>query len=95
MDIKTDTRLIGARYELVHRLGAGGMAEVYLAIDTRLGRNVAVKLLAAPYAADPASLARLQREARAAARLSNPHVVGVLDAGVADGTAFLVMEYVS
>jgi serine/threonine-protein kinase len=94
MDIRTDTCLIGGRYELVQRLGAGGMAEVYLATDTRLGRNVAVKLLAALYAADPAALARFEREARAAAAVSNPHVVSVLDAGVADGRAFLVMEYV-
>jgi serine/threonine-protein kinase len=94
MDIRTDSRLIGGRYALVQWLGAGGMAEVYLATDTRLDRSVAVKLLSATYARDVASVARFEREARAAARVSNPHVVSVLDAGMADGTAFLVMEYV-
>src|SRR5713101_8321041 len=93
MATKAEPRLLGGWYELEHKLGAGGMAEVYLATDRTLGRQVAAKLLAPPYAADPAFVARFEREARAASGLSHAHVVQVFDAGVADGTPFLVMEY--
>jgi serine/threonine-protein kinase len=70
------------------------MADVYLATDRTLGRQVAVKLLSKRYASDPTFIERFQREARAAARTSHPQVVNVFDVGVADGTAYLVMEYV-
>ena len=72
MDIKPGTRL--GRFELEHCLGAGGMGEVYRARDTRLGRVVAIKVLPAHVASDPARRQRFEREARAIAALSHPHV---------------------
>jgi hypothetical protein len=83
------------RYRLGATLGSGGMAEVRRAEDLALGRPVAVKLLHPHLAADPAFMARFDREARLAAGLSDPRVVAVFDRGVADdGRPFLVMELV-
>ncbi|HET9315791.1 MAG TPA: serine/threonine-protein kinase [Vicinamibacteria bacterium] len=88
----------GARiddYEILDRLGAGGMGEVYRARDTRLGRTVALKVLRA--GADPDLLRRLDREARAASALNHPHIVHIYDVGEAPGAAgahFIVMELV-
>ena len=70
-------------YEILDKLGAGGMGEVYLAKDTRLGRNVAVKVLPAQFASDPERLARFEQEARAAAALNHPHIAAVFDVGKA------------
>ena len=92
-----DTRL--GPYEILDRLGAGGMGEVWLAKDTRLGRQVAVKVLPHEFAADPERLARFEQEARAAAALNHPHIAAVFDVGeapAADGegtTHFIVQEY--
>src|SRR5215216_216403 len=80
-------------YEIVTPLGAGGMGEVYRARDTRLGRDVAIKILPAQYAADPEWRRRLDREARAVSSLSHPHVCPLFDVGHQDGVDFLVMEY--
>jgi serine/threonine-protein kinase len=90
---------LAGRYRLVERLGAGGMSVVWRAYDEVLGRQVAVKLLASGYAADPAFRAGVRREARAAARLSHPHITNVYDYGEAvdaDGSPlpFVVMELV-
>ncbi len=93
VDTTPSTQVIAGRYELGSRLGAGGMAEVFSATDRVLDRRVAVKVLVPPFASDPSFVARFEREARASAGLNHPHVVAVYDAGVADGTAFLVMEY--
>jgi eukaryotic-like serine/threonine-protein kinase len=82
------------RYELGRLLGAGGMAEVYEGHDRLLARRVAVKILLAQYAHDPAFLARFRREAQAAASLSHPNIVGVFDTGSEGDTWFIVMEYV-
>ena len=88
----------GARvgtYEVIDRLGAGGMGEVYRARDTRLGRTVALKVLRP--GADPEMLRRLDREARAASALSHPNIVQIYDVGEAAGNAgehYVVMEYV-
>jgi Tol biopolymer transport system component len=81
-------------YEIVSLLGAGGMGEVYRARDTRLGREVALKVLPEEFAADAERLRRFEGEARAASSISDPHIVTVFDVGSADGKAFLVAELV-
>ncbi|MEQ9093446.1 MAG: protein kinase, partial [Miltoncostaeaceae bacterium] len=85
--------LIGDRYELGGQLGAGGMARVYLAHDRLLDREVAVKVLSDPYASDPNFVERFRREASAAAGLNHPNIVSVYDRGEADGSYYIVMEY--
>jgi tetratricopeptide (TPR) repeat protein len=79
-------------YEIVAQLGAGGMGEVYRARDTRLGRDVAIKVLPADFAADTERLRRFEREARATAALSHPNVIDIHDVGVHDGVPYLVEE---
>ncbi|MGB2710029.1 MAG: protein kinase, partial [Conexibacter sp.] len=88
--------LIAGRYELGRRLGIGGMSTVQLALDRRLERHVAVKLLAEHLADDPSFVSRFRREALAAARLVHPNVVQVFDFGFdeAAGRHFIVMEHV-
>ncbi len=85
--------LIGDRYELGRQLGAGGMARVYLGHDRLLDRKVAVKVLSEPYASDPQFVERFRREASAAAGLNHPNIVAVYDRGEADGSYYIVMEY--
>ncbi|HUB72510.1 MAG TPA: protein kinase [Solirubrobacteraceae bacterium] len=87
---------IAGRYRLEGRLGFGGMSTVHLAMDMRLERQVAVKLLAEHLAEDPAFVSRFQREAQAAARLVHPNVVQVFDSGRDERTGqyFIVMEYI-
>lgn len=84
---------LGDRYELGHQIGSGGMATVYLAYDTVLDREVAVKVLAERFAADQAFVERFRREASAAAGLNHPNIVAVYDRGEAEGTYYIVMEY--
>jgi eukaryotic-like serine/threonine-protein kinase len=86
------TRL--GRYEIRAKLGAGGMADVYLAEDSQLGRRVALKVLPAEDQADEQARKRLEREARAAATLDHPHICAVYEVGEADGVAFIAMQYV-
>ena len=74
-------RLVGGRYQLVEQIGRGGMAEVWSAHDTRLGRNVAVKLLRTDLARDPSFQARFKREAQSSASLNHPAIVSVYDTG--------------
>ena len=81
-------------YEIVSSLGAGGMGEVFRARDTRLGRDVAVKILTAALAGDPDSVRRFEKEARAVAALSHPNVVPLFDVGEQDGIRYAVSEYV-
>src|SRR3954454_20303926 len=88
-------RLLDGRYAVHHRLARGGMASVYLATDIRLERRVAVKVMHPALAEDPEFVARFNREARAAARLSHPDAVSVYDQGTDAGHVFLVMEYVA
>ncbi|MCB1182532.1 protein kinase [bacterium] len=90
--IKAGSR-VGA-YEIIARLGAGGMGEVWRARDTRLGRDVALKLLPAALAEDPAFIARFEREAQLLAALDHPHIVGIHAVAEADGQRFLVMQLV-
>ena len=87
--------LLNERYQLLDVIGEGGMAVVWRAEDSLLGRQVAVKILRDQYAADPEFLARFRREARAAAALNDPGVVGVYDVGQDALRHFLVMEYVA
>jgi serine/threonine-protein kinase len=81
-------------YHVVELLGAGGMGEVYLAQDTRLGRDVALKVLRPSFAADPDRLARFEREARLLASLSHPHIAAIHGVEEHDGVRFLVLELV-
>ncbi|WP_369746415.1 Stk1 family PASTA domain-containing Ser/Thr kinase [Paenarthrobacter sp. AMU7] len=94
----TQDQLIGtmvdSRYLVRSRLAKGGMSTVYLATDQRLERDVALKVLHPHLANDPTFLQRLSREAKAAASLSHPHIVGVLDQGEDGHIAYLVMEFV-
>jgi len=87
---------IAGRYRLEGRLGFGGMSTVHLALDLRLERQVAVKLLAEHLADDPTFVSRFQREAQAAARLVHPNVVQIFDSGLDEpsGRHFIVMEYI-
>lgn len=87
-------RLLDDRYAIESFIAHGGMASVYLATDNRLERRVAVKIMHAHLADDPETVARFEREARAAARLSHPDVVAVYDQGVDGPRPFLVMEFV-
>jgi serine/threonine-protein kinase len=82
------------RYELMDHLATGGMGAVFRATDTRLHREVAVKVLKPELAGDPKFVERFRREARAAAALSHPNVAGVFDYGEDEGRNFIVMEYV-
>ena len=95
---RTDDPLIGrtldGRYRVGPRIARGGMATVYQATDLRLDRTVAVKIMHAGLGDDPEFVARFEREARSAARLSHHNVVAVFDQGDDHGTLFLVMEYV-
>src|SRR3954452_10825787 len=82
------------RYRVTRRIASGGMATVYACEDQVLGRLVAVKVLGAHFSADSSAAERFQREARAAARVSDhPHVVTIYDIGEHEGTPFIVMEY--
>ena len=90
MTLTSGTRL--GPYEIVSPLGAGGMGEVYRASDSRLGRDVAVKVVAGRLANDPDALARFEREARVVASLSHPNIVALHDVGTEGPLAFAVME---
>jgi serine/threonine-protein kinase len=87
-------RVFDGRYRVQSHIADGGMASVYLALDTRLERDVALKVLRRDLAQDDAFVSRFRREARSAARLSHPNVVAVFDQGEDDGNMFLAMEYV-
>src|ERR671936_2394712 len=81
------------RYRIVRKLGAGGMADVYLAEDQELGRPVAIKILNDRHAADDQFIERFRREAKNAAGLSHPNIVSIYDRGEAEGTYYIAMEY--
>jgi len=88
-----DTTLVDGRYRIRGRIGSGGMADVYLADDTHLGREVALKVLHRRFAQDQEFVERFRREASAAAGLQHPNVVGVFDRGEHEGTYYIAMEH--
>ena len=90
LTLATGTRL--GPYEIIAPLGAGGMGEVYRARDTRLGREVAVKVLPAAISTDPDRLRRFEQEARAAGVLNHPNITAVYDIGTHDGAPYVVQE---
>ena len=85
--------LVDGRYRIIGRLGSGGMADVYEAEDTQLGRRVALKLLYRRFAEDPEFVERFRREASSAAALNHPNIVQVFDRGEWDGTYYIAMEF--
>ena len=87
--------MISGRFRLEEQVGSGGMSTVYRAFDQTLERTVAIKLMHRSLSGDPQQLERFRREARAAARLSHPNVVTVIDAGEDDGHPFIVFEFVA
>ena len=86
--------MVGNRYVIRRSIGEGGMADVYLAQDTILKREVAIKVLRGELNEDPVNLQRFQREANAITNLSHPNIVEVYDVGEADKKNYIVMEYV-
>jgi serine/threonine-protein kinase len=93
MHLAPDT-MVDGRYRVMRRLGSGGMAEVWCAEDEVLGRQVALKLLGSRFAEDPEFRERFRREARAAAGLAHPNIVGIFDRSEWDGTPYIAMELV-
>jgi beta-lactam-binding protein with PASTA domain len=91
-EVTPDT-LVDGRYRVLNRLGSGGMADVYCAEDSHLGRQVALKVLYQRFAQDAGFVERFKREAQAAAGLTHPNVVNVFDRGEHDGTYYIAMEY--
>jgi beta-lactam-binding protein with PASTA domain/predicted Ser/Thr protein kinase len=87
--------IIDGRYRVISRLGSGGMADVYLAEDQLLGRQLAVKLLHHHFAEDQEFVERFRREASSAAGLSHPNIVAIFDRGEWNGTYYIAMEYVA
>src|ERR1700674_2854184 len=81
-------------YEVLSPLGSGGMGEVYRARDTRLSREVAIKVLPAAVASDPERLKRFEKEARAASALNHPSIVTIYDVGQTEGVSWIAMELV-
>ena len=92
MSVEPGTRV--GPYEIIAAIGAGGMGEVYRARDTRLKRDVALKILPETFASDPDRLARFQREAEVLASLNHPNIAAIHGLEESDGTRALVMERV-
>src|SRR5579863_10386551 len=93
MALNAGTKL--GSYEVVAQIGAGGMGEVYQAHDTKLGRDVAIKVLPEAFAHDPDRLSRFQREAKMLAALNHPNIATIYGLEQSNGTSYLVMELVS
>ena len=83
------------RYELLARLGAGGMGEVWSALDQDLQREVAIKFLPERYSSDPQRMSRFAQEARAASSLNHPNIVTIHEIGETSGLPYIVMERVA
>jgi beta-lactam-binding protein with PASTA domain/predicted Ser/Thr protein kinase len=89
-----DGSVVDGRYQVLHRIGSGGMADVWLAEDTHLQRRIALKVLHPRLAQDQEFVARFRREAEAAAGLQHPNIVSVYDRGETEGTFYIAMQYV-
>jgi serine/threonine protein kinase len=83
-----------SHYRIIHQLGAGGMGEVYLAFDTRLDRNVALKLLPARFTQDADRVRRFIQEAKAASALNHPNIITIHEIGEVSGTHFIATEFI-
>src|SRR5215813_11599325 len=92
MTISAGTRF--SHYEVLSRIGAGGMGQVYLATDTSLGRNVAIKLLLAEFTKDRDRVRRFEQEAKTVSALNHPHIITIHEIGNSDAGRFIVMELV-
>ena len=92
MPLTAGTRL--GSYEVINSIGAGGMGEVYRAHDTKLGRDVAIKIVSDGFAHDPERVARFKREAQILAALNHPHIAAIYGLEEANGSQFLVLELV-
>ncbi len=92
MTFKTGTKF--GTYEIVEASGAGGMGEVYRATDSRLKRDIAIKVLPDAFSLDAESIARFQREAEVLASLNHPHIAAIYDLGSLEGSRFLILEFV-
>src|SRR5436853_41541 len=92
MTIIAGTQL--GHYTIISQLGAGGMGEVYLAQDTKLGRRVALKFLPAYFIADQERLRRFEQEARAASSLNHPNILTIYEIGEAEGRRFIATEFI-
>src|ERR1043166_8113909 len=90
MTLATGAKL--GHYEILSPLGAGGMGEVYRACDSRLGREVAIKVLPAAFSADEDRLRRFEQEARAAGMLNHPNILTIFEIGTHDGSPYIVSE---
>lgn len=86
--------VLNGRYELIEKIGRGGMAEVWAGKDSVLGRNVAIKIMLPQFAMDPDFVARFRQEAASAANLANPYIVNIYDWGHEDDIQYIIMEYV-
>src|SRR6476619_8619824 len=84
-----------AHYRVISKLGEGGMGQVWLAEDTRLGRQIALKLLPAEFTEDSERVRRFTQEAKAASALNHPNIISVYDIGECESGRFMVMEYVA
>ena len=93
MPLAAGTKL--GQYTVLSQIGAGGMGEVYQAHDTKLGRDVAIKVLPEAFAHDPERLSRFQREAKMLAALNHPNIATIYGLEQSNGTSYLVMELVS
>src|ERR671910_1030177 len=83
-----------SHYRIVSKIGAGGMGEVYLALDTKLGRNVALKILPAELASNQDRMRRFTQEAKAAAALNHPNIAHIYEIGESDGVNYIAMEFI-
>ena len=93
--MEPDNQVVAERYQLIRRIGSGGMADVFLAHDTRLDRQVAVKVLYRSHGADATMVERFKREAHAAASLDHPGIVSIYDWGETGETSYIVMAYIA